>query len=173
MLKEMKARPYGTVVGHQEVIGFYRLQGAPWAIMLHAQENQIMAPILRFRFYYILAGLLCLAVSLVLIHLGVGSMVAAIRRISRKAALVARGDYGEPLEVRSQDEIGQLTLSFNDMVAGLKERDFISNTFGRYVDQEIAANSCSGRKPAVWAEKNGRWSSCSPTSGVLPPLPRP
>jgi adenylate cyclase len=25
------------------------------------------------------------------------------------------------------------------MVAGLKERDFISNTFGRYVDQEIAA----------------------------------
>ena len=139
MLKAMKEKPYGTEVGRQEVIGFYRLQGAPWAIMLHAQENQIMAPILHFRFYYILAGLLCLAVSLVLIRLGVGSMVAAIRRISRKAALVAQGDYGEPLEVRSQDEIGQLTLSFNDMVAGLKERDFISNTFGRYVDQEIAA----------------------------------
>jgi len=139
MLKEMKARSYGTVVGHQEVIGFYRLAGAPWAIMLHAQENQIMAPILHFRFYYILAGLICLAVSLVLIRLGVGSMVAAIRRISRKAAMVAQGDYGEPLEVRSQDEIGQLTLSFNDMVAGLKQRDYISNTFGRYVDQEIAA----------------------------------
>ena len=38
----------------------------------------------------------------------------------------------------SRDEIGQLTLSFNDMIAGLKERDFISNTFGRYVDQDIA-----------------------------------
>ena len=139
MLKAMKEKPYGTEVGHNKVIGYYRLHAAPWAIMLHAQENQIMAPILRFRFYYILAGLLCLAVSLVLIRLGVGSMVAAIRRISRKAALVAQGDYGEPLEVRSQDEIGQLTLSFNDMVAGLKERDFISNTFGRYVDQEIAA----------------------------------
>lgn len=139
MLKAMKEKPYGTEVGNHQVIGYYRLQAAPWAIMLHARENQIMAPILRFRFYYILAGLLCLAVSLVLIRLGVGSMVAAVRRISRKAALVAQGDYGEPLEVRSQDEIGQLTLSFNDMVAGLKERDFISNTFGRYVDQEIAA----------------------------------
>jgi class 3 adenylate cyclase len=139
MLKAMKEKPYGTEVGHNKVIGYYRLHAAPWAIMLHAQENQIMAPILRFRFYYILAGLLCLAVSLVLIHLGVGSMVAAIRRISRKSALVAQGDYGEPLEVRSQDEIGQLTLSFNNMVTGLKERDFISNTFGRYVDQEIAA----------------------------------
>jgi class 3 adenylate cyclase len=139
MLKAMKEKPYGTEVGNSQVIGYYRLQAAPWAIMLHAEENQIMAPILRFRFYYILAGLLCLGISLVLIHLGVGSMVAAIRRISRKAALVAQGDYGKPLEVRSQDEIGQLTLSFNDMVAGLKERDFISNTFGRYVDQEIAA----------------------------------
>jgi class 3 adenylate cyclase len=139
MLKAMKEQPYGTEVGNNQVIGYYRLHAAPWAIMLHAQENQIMAPILRFRFYYILAGLLCLAVSLVLIRLGVGSMVAAIRRISRKAALVAQGDYGEPLRVQSQDEIGQLTLSFNDMVAGLKERDFISNTFGRYVDQEIAA----------------------------------
>ncbi len=139
MLQEMKAKPYGTVVGKKEVIGFYRLQGAPWAIMLHAEESQIMAPILRFRFYYVLGGLLCLAVSLILIRLGVGAMVGAIRRISRKAAQVARGDYGEPLAVRSQDEIGQLTRSFNDMVAGLKERDFISNTFGRYVDQEIAA----------------------------------
>ena len=139
MLKAMKEKPYGTEMGHNQVIGYYRLHAAPWAIMLHAEEKQIMAPILHFRFYYILAGLLCLAVSLVLIRLGVGSMVAAIRRISRKAALVAQGDYGEPLEVRSQDEIGQLTLSFNDMVAGLKERDFISNTFGRYVDQGIAA----------------------------------
>jgi class 3 adenylate cyclase len=34
--------------------------------------------------------------------------------------------------------MGQLTLGFNEMMAGLKERDFISNTFGRYVDQEIA-----------------------------------
>ena len=44
-----------------------------------------------------------------------------------------------PWKCESEDEIGQLTLSFNNMVAGLKERDFISNTFGRYVDQEIAA----------------------------------
>jgi adenylate cyclase len=72
-------------------------------------------------------------------QLGVGSLIAAILQISRKAARVARGEYGEPLTIRSQDEIGQLTRSFNDMVAGLKERDFISNTFGRYVDQEIAA----------------------------------
>ena len=132
-----------------------------------------MAPILHFRFYYILAGILCLAVSLILIRLGVGSLVAAIRRIAKKAVLVARGEYGQPLEVHSQDEIGQLTLSFNDMVAGLKSG--ISSAIRSAVTwtRILPPSSWSGRKPAVWAEKNGRWSSCSPTSGVLPPLPRP
>jgi len=139
MLREMQQKPYGTIVGRDQVIGYYRLQGAPLAIMLHAYENQIMAPILRFRVYYILGGLLCMAIIMALIHLGLRSMVNGIRRISRKAAQVARGEYGEPLKVKSQDEIGQLTRSFNDMVAGLQERDLISNTFGRYVDQEIAA----------------------------------
>jgi adenylate cyclase len=40
-------------------------------------------------------------------------------------------------------------LSFNDMGAGLKERDFISNTFGRYVDREIARELLSRPEPMV------------------------
>lgn len=173
MLQEMKARPCGTVVGHQEAVGFYRLEGAPWAIVLHAQENQIIAPILSFRSTYIMAGLFCLVISLVFMQLGVGAMVTTIQQISRKAALVARGDYGKPLEVCSQDEIGQLTQSFNDMMAGLKERDFISNTFGRYVDREVAQRLMVRPEATRLGGKNGRWSSCSPTSGTLPPLPKP
>jgi adenylate cyclase len=142
MLKTIKEKPYGTIMGAgydpKHVIGFYKLEAAPWAIMLHAQGRQILAPILRFRFYYLAGGILCLGIILLLIRLGVKPVVMSIRRIADKAAHVARGDYGEPLAVTSQDEIGQLTLSFNDMIAGLKERDFISTTFGRYVDQEIA-----------------------------------
>jgi class 3 adenylate cyclase len=138
MLAEMKAKTSGTVMGHNQVIGFYRLHEAPWAIMLHAEGTQIMAPIRRFRFYYLGGGLLCLAVILVLIRIGTNPMVSSIRLISRRASQVAAGEYGEPLPVTSRDEIGQLTDSFNDMVAGLKERDLIRNTFGRYVDEGIA-----------------------------------
>jgi len=137
-LKAMKHERSGTVIGRNEVIGFYQLNEAPWAVMLHAQARQILAPIWQFRFYYIGGGLLCLVVILGLMRLGVGPLMFAIQRMSRKAAQVARGDYGEPLPVSSADEMGRLTESFNDMVTGLKERDFISNTFGRYVDQELA-----------------------------------
>jgi len=138
MLKAMQEKPSGTVMGKDQVIGYYTLHAAPWVIMLHAQGSQILAPILRFRFYYLAGGILCLTVILVLIRLGMRPVVMAIRRIAAKAAQVAAGDYGEPLSVTSRDEIGQLTLDFNNMIAGLQERDFISNTFGRYVDPEIA-----------------------------------
>jgi class 3 adenylate cyclase len=142
MLRAMKEKPYGTIMGAGyipgHVIGYYQLQAAPWAIMLHARGSQILAPILHFRFHYLAGGLLCLSVILLLLHLGLKPVVLAIRQIAAKAAAVAQGQYGEPLKVSSRDEIGHLTSSFNDMVAGLQERDLISNTFGRYVDPEIA-----------------------------------
>ena len=56
MLTEMKEKPYGTLMGQGQVIGFYRLHNAPWAIMLHAEGRQIMAPIRRFHFYYLGGG---------------------------------------------------------------------------------------------------------------------
>ena len=69
MLKAIEKKPYGTVMGAgyipKHVIGFYKLEAAPWAIMLHAQGSQILAPILRFRFYYLMGGILCLAIILV------------------------------------------------------------------------------------------------------------
>jgi adenylate cyclase len=151
MREVLKEKPFGTLLAPgplpNRVIGFSQLHGAPWAIMLHAHGSRILAPIWRFSAYYLVAGVLCLAATLTLIHLGVASMVAAIRNLSRAAARVAQGNYGETLPVTSRDEIGQLTQSFNDMVEGLKERDFISNTFGRYVDPELAQELL--RRPEV------------------------
>jgi class 3 adenylate cyclase len=103
-----------------------------------APGEDILAPIIKFRLYYAVAGILVIVFIVVLIRFVGGKMVGSIKSISNAAEKVARGDYGEPLPVKTRDEVGQLIDSFNTMVQGLKERDFISNTFGRYVDQEIA-----------------------------------
>ena len=100
-------------------------------------------------------------------------MVAASQKISAQAARVARGEYGEPLPVKSQDEIGQLTLSFNEMVAGLQQRDFIRNTFGRYVDQEIAQKLLQRPGALRLGGRRGRWLSFLPICGISRPLPSP
>jgi adenylate cyclase len=142
VLKAMRENPYGTLrgPGHppDKVAGFYKMEQVPWTIVLFAPGRKILAPIVRFRFYYGLGGILCIVVIILLIRFVGGKAVSAVKEISQAAGNVARGDYGDPLPQKSQDEIGQLIGSFNAMVQGLKERDFISNTFGRYVDQEIA-----------------------------------
>lgn len=141
-LKAMQAQHSGTVWGPgrppERVVGFYHLHTAPWVIILYARGDQILAPIIRFRSYYALAGFACIITILALIRLGTRPIVRSIQQIAQSAGQVAQGLYGEPLPVKCPDEIGRLTQSFNEMVAGLKERDYISNTFGRYMDPKIA-----------------------------------
>jgi class 3 adenylate cyclase len=142
ILEEMHEKPFGTILGPghppESVGGFYRIKQAPWTMVLFAPGEEVLAPIVKYRFYYGIAGTLCIALILLLIRYVGGKLVRSIGQISKAAEQVAGGDYGEPLPVKTADEIGQLTQSFNTMVQGLKERDFISNTFGRYVDQDIA-----------------------------------
>jgi hypothetical protein len=55
-LRAIKQRPYGTLLGSghppAEVGGFYKLQEAPWTLVMIAPRRIILAPILRFRLYY-------------------------------------------------------------------------------------------------------------------------
>ena len=142
VLTAMKKEPHGTIMGEgrppKEVGGFYRLEEAPWTIVVFAPGAKILAPIITFRNYFFLFGIVCILLILLLIRFTAGKTVRAIREISQAAQRVAAGDYGKPLPIPGRDEIGQLTGSFNTMVEGLKQRDFIRNTFGRYVDKEIA-----------------------------------
>ncbi len=142
LLQEIQNKPYGTLLGPghppDQVAGYYHLHYAPWIIVLFAQGKDVLAPIVQLRVYFLVVGLCTIGLILLLIRWVVGNMVQSFAEISRASANVARGDYGHPLPVHSRDEIGQLTQSFNTMVEGLKERDFVANTFGRYVDQEIA-----------------------------------
>jgi class 3 adenylate cyclase len=61
-----------------------------------------------------------------------------ISALTGGVARVAAGDLSQSLPVRSSDEIGQLTRAFNEMLEGLRQRDFIRDTFGRYVSPEVA-----------------------------------
>jgi class 3 adenylate cyclase len=61
-----------------------------------------------------------------------------ISALTGAVARVAGGDLSQALPVRSRDEVGVLTGAFNEMVQGLRQRDFIRSAFGRYVSPEVA-----------------------------------
>ena len=142
-LKEaVAATDFGTVLGPGSppsmVAGYHSLSRAPWTIAIFAPGSVVLAPIVRFKFYYFTGSLTLLLFVLFLIRSSVGPMVGAIHRLSDAARGVAQGDYGQRIVRHTDDEIGQLIDSYNTMVDGLRERDRIRNTFGLYMDEDVA-----------------------------------
>ena len=79
-------------------------------------------------------GLMSLLVGLLFAR----HLTRPLAALTRGVARVAGGDLSQTLPVRSRDEIGRLTDAFNEMLKGLRQRDFIRDTFGRYVSPEVA-----------------------------------
>jgi adenylate cyclase len=61
----------------------------------------------------------------------VKSLISGVQEISR-------GNYAHRIEKTTPDEIGYLTNQFNLMAQGLQEREFIRDTFGRFVSPDVA-----------------------------------
>ena len=82
----------------------------------------------------LLGGAVALVTGIVLARRVTGPVSVLTRGVIR----VAGGDLSQALPVRSADEVGQLTRAFKAMQEGLRQRDFIRDTFGRYVSPEVA-----------------------------------
>jgi class 3 adenylate cyclase len=142
VLQEIRKRPFGTVFGQghppDRVAGFYKLPLINWDLLLISRGEVILAPVVEFRFYYGLAAILSLILILFLIRVTTRSVGRSIAEISAAASQVQNGEYSVKLPEETCDEIGQLSASFNKMIEGLKQRDLIEQTFGRYVDKKVA-----------------------------------
>jgi class 3 adenylate cyclase len=68
-----------------------------------------------------------------------------LAKLAHAAQRIARGKLNTRVEVRSRDEIGLLASTFNQMVDGLKEREFIRDTFGRFVNPDVVAQILEDR----------------------------
>ena len=62
-----------------------------------------------------------------------------LSRLDHGMRTVAEGNYEVRLPVTSDDEIGHATSRFNDMAEGLAEREYLRDTFGKYVSDSVAA----------------------------------
>jgi adenylate cyclase len=142
VLREIRNKPFGNVFGQGHppklVIAFYKLPSINWYILIFSKGSVILEPMVEFRFYYAVSGIVALIMILLLIRITTRSVGQSISEISTAALKVRRGDYSFKLKLDRSDEIGQLKRSFNSMVDGLRQRDLIEQTFGRYVDKNIA-----------------------------------
>ena len=79
-------------------------------------------------------------IGLMLAALITRALVRPVRELVLGTRRVEDGDLKVQLQVSSNDEIGALTASFNHMIGGLRQKEVIQNTFGKYVDPRIVKN---------------------------------
>jgi class 3 adenylate cyclase len=78
------------------------------------------------------------AIGLALFALVSARMLRPLKTLTAAAGEVARGNLDVPVPpARSRDEVGRLSVSFAGMLEGLRQRDFIRDTFGRYISKEV------------------------------------
>lgn len=89
-------------------------------------------------------GLFLLLMTTVLIGIGVGISFFISTQFSRPVLSLLRGtaeikigNFAFRTEREHNDELGDLTLAFNDMAEGLRKKDVIQDAFGKYVNPEI------------------------------------
>ncbi len=86
-----------------------------------------------------------LALSLVLTVLLSRAITNPIGHLRDALARVREGDYEVRVPVVSSDELGDLSDAFNRMAQGLAEREQLRETFGTYLDKDVARFILSGR----------------------------
>ena len=81
---------------------------------------------------FLQAGLVTLAISLILTFLIARSIAKPLQRITAATEEIAHGNYDQALDITSPDEVSRLATSFNTMAREVKasrqtQRDFVAN----------------------------------------------
>lgn len=110
----------------------------PWLVHVAVPERDYTEPVdAQAR----RSGLLALGALGLAVGTGLGMarwLARPLRELADAARRIRGGELDLVLTPRSRDEIGVLTRAVADMARALRDRDFIRETFGRYVSPEVA-----------------------------------
>jgi class 3 adenylate cyclase len=137
-----------TVDGYRVLTraGKFTVGQREWRVAVLVPESDFMAAIDAQGRQAALLGAVALMVA-------AGAGIALSRWISRplralgaQARRISVGDLDVSIVPDSRDEIGTLAQTMADMVKGLRDRDFIRDVLGRYVNPELAEQCLRDRE---------------------------
>jgi class 3 adenylate cyclase len=118
-----------------------------WGMVTKMDLDEAYAPVAKLRNLSLGVGLVTVVMVVISAIFVARSISKPIRELTWGTRRVAEGDLSQKIEISTKNEIGDLAQSFNEMTEGLKERNFIKETFGKYLSEEIRDEVLSGRIP--------------------------
>jgi adenylate cyclase len=119
----------------------------PLYALIQGSYDRALAPLRSLQARIAIMAAVALGGALLIGVLLSGSITGPVRTLVAAMREVLRGNLRHRARIDRQDELGFLARSFNEMVAGLEDREQIKDTFGRFVSRDVAAAVLGGRVP--------------------------
>ncbi|MEE9276377.1 MAG: adenylate/guanylate cyclase domain-containing protein, partial [bacterium] len=153
----MHSKLFGGRVGDREFDQFLQIN-APLKrgervvaiLMLNKFANPVAASVRVKTLRVVGLTVVILVIGLGLFGFVSSRMLRPLQDLTKAASEVSQGNLSVTIpSPRSRDEVGRLSGAFGSMLEGLRQRDFIRDTFGRYISPEVVEevlNSPDGLK---------------------------
>ena len=124
--------------GEDAFLAYARIPSPGWSLGAVFPKKELLAEMNSLHQTTVLLAAGGLILLLVVSGLVARSIARPLRRMAAATEKVAHGDLDIDLSgIRTTDEVGRLAQSFMRMTEGLRERDRIRDTFGRYLTREV------------------------------------
>ncbi len=134
MVSNLGAERYVTLYAPLEL-----LAEDPARITLQRPLEAELAPARRLEKTILIISLAALIVASLVAMAVARGVSRPVRQLAGHTRKVAGGDYSVRLDLRREDELGELATAFNQMTSGLAERDRVRDLLGKVVSPEVAS----------------------------------
>ncbi len=131
--------------GEAKLAAFDLVGVAKLGVIAEVPEAKAYEAPLRAQYRSYLTGLVVLSIALFIGYVFSKSLTWPIRLLVGASEKVSQGDFSTRLTPKGQDEVAQLSTSFNKMSEGLEERDRVKDIFNKFHNKEIADEILSGK----------------------------
>ncbi len=105
----------------EEIINFHTSANTGWMVLSVMPSDILYSRINSFELALIFTITLCIISAIVIAILMSNTLTEPISLLKSKMKLAESGDFDTQIKVKSKDEIGELSLSFNKMLARIKD----------------------------------------------------
>ncbi len=135
MLESTPLFPDGAILAHAQI------PSPKWSLAAAYSKDSLLEDIHGLHRETLLISIVGILMMLIPSYLVARSIAKPLRKMAAAARTIKLGDpHVDQSYVRVKDEVWELAESLTEMSQGLKERDFIRDTFGRYLTKEVVSS---------------------------------
>ncbi len=141
---ENEFRRYQDQDGTWHFGSFKKVGFAGAGVIATVPEDTALAEVFRIQRRNIMIMVIVLNLAILIVYFFGKTLTTPIIRLVEATKEIEKGNFQVSIQPQSGDEIGELTGSFVAMGHGLEEREKLKETFGKFVNKEIAEQVLKG-----------------------------